>query len=361
MFAVMPTPCGSVVVVARDRGPVYYAKRRDSTGRQVKRIRFRRRSRCREAVRHACEHAFDLTMPNDARHLETAALIALVRRGGRAWHQFAELVEARGSALAVLREPDPDDATTPTLFQAGAEPDVVDLEAIADEVRQWDAEGISIATVLDDAYPANLRTIHNRPPFVFVRGLLTPDDERSVAVVGTRRASAAGLARAGDVATGLVAAGYTVISGLADGVDTAAHRAALEHGGRTVAVIGTGLRRAYPAKNASLQQRIADDAAVVSQFWPDAPPTKTSFPMRNVVMSGLARATVVIEASHTSGARMQARFALEHGRPLFLIDSLLEHEWAQQYAERPGAYVVRTADEVVERVERLVIPDALTA
>jgi DNA processing protein len=306
---------------------------------------------------------FDPLMLSDDYHLETAALIALVRRGGRAWHQIAELVEARGSALAVLHEPDPDDAAAPTLFPAeqGSEHEVPDLHAIVDELQQWNAEGITTATVLDDDYPANLRTIHNRPPFIFVRGSLTPDDERSVAVVGTRRASDAGVGRARDVATGLVGAGYTVVSGLADGVDTAAHLAALESGGRTVAVIGTGLRRTYPAKNASLQQRIADEGAVVSQFWPDSPPTKTSFPMRNVVMSGLARATVVIEASHTSGARMQARFALEHGRPLFLIESLLEHEWARQYAERPGAYVVRTADEVVERVERLVVPDVLTS
>ena len=135
---------------------------------------------------------------------------------------------------------------------------------------------------------------------------------------------------------GLVDARYTVVSGLAEGIDSAAHLAALDAGGRTVGVIGTGLRRAYPAKNAELQDRIASEAAVVSQFWPDAPPTKTSFPMRNVVMSGVARATVVVEASHTSGARMQARFALEHGRPVFLLESLLEHEWAQDYAERPG-------------------------
>lgn len=302
-------------------------------------------------------------MSHDDHHLETAALVALVRRGQRAWHQFAELVEARGSALAMLREPPAEDVATPTLFPADAdvEPEVVALEAIVDELGRWEAEGISIATVLDDGYPANLRTIHNRPPFVFIRGSLTPADERSVAVVGTRRASDDGLGRAREVAAGLVAAGYTVVSGLAEGVDTAAHVAALENGGRTVAVIGTGLRRAYPTRNESLQRRIADEAAVVSQFWPDAPPTKTSFPMRNVVMSGLARATVVIEASQTSGARMQARFALEHGRPLFLLDSLLEHDWARQFAERPGAYVVRSADEVVERVERLVAPDVLTA
>lgn len=302
-------------------------------------------------------------MSDDCRHLETPALVALLRRGDRAWHQYAELVEARGSALAVLRDPDPEDEPRPTLFPTDddAGPEAVDLAAIADELRRWEAEGISIVTVLDEGYPANLRTIHNRPPFVFIRGSLTADDERSVAVVGTRRASGDGLARTRDVAAGLVAAGYTVISGLAEGVDTAAHVTALERGGRTVAVIGTGLRRTYPAGNASLQQRIASEAAVVSQFWPDAPPTRSSFPMRNVVMSGLARATVVIEASSTSGARMQARFALEHGRPVFLLDSLLEHDWAREYAERPGAHVVRSADEVVERVERLVAPDVLTA
>lgn len=315
-----------------------------------------------ETVRFVCEHLFGPLMLPDNRHLETAGLIALVRRGGRAWHQIAELVEARGSAVAVLRDPALADGTAPTLFSDDEiEHQVPNLHAIVDELRQWDAEGISIVTVLDDEYPANLRTIHNRPPFIFVSGSLTPDDERSVAVVGTRRASDAGVRRARDVAGGLVAAGYTVVSGLADGIDTAAHLAALEHGGRTVAVIGTGLRRAYPAKNAPLQQQIADEAAVVSQFWPGAPPTKTSFPMRNIVMSGLARATVVVEASQTSGARMQARFALEHGRPLFLVESLLEHEWARQYAERPGAYVVRSADEVVDRVERLVVPDVLTA
>jgi DNA processing protein len=276
--------------------------------------------------------------------LETAALVSLVRRGERPGHEYAELVEARGSALALLLE------------NARSE-----LGAIAADVRRWEHDGISIATVLDESYPANLRTIYNRPPFVFIRGLLMSDDERSVAVIGSRRASDDGLARARDMAVGLVDAGYTVVSGLAEGVDTAAHVAALERGGRTVAVIGTGLRRAYPAKNAALQRRIAQEAAVVSQFWPDDPPTKSSFPMRNITMSGLARATVVIEASQTSGARMQARFALEHGRPVFLLDSLLDQQWARAFAERPGAHVVRSVDEVVERVERLLAPGLLTA
>jgi DNA processing protein len=203
--------------------------------------------------------------------------------------------------------------------------------------------------------------VHNRPPFVFVHGELSPEDDRSIAVVGTRRASAEGLRQASQIAGGLADAGFTVVSGLAKGVDAAAHNAALVRSRRTVAVIGTGLRRAYPSEHAALQERITTEGAVVSQFWPDAPPTKTSFPMRNVVMSGLTLGTVVIEASHTSGAKMQARFALEHGRPVFLLESLLEHEWAREHAERPGAHVVGGADDVIERVERLTSLDTLMA
>lgn len=298
-------------------------------------------------------------MPESASPFETAALIALIRRGDRAWHHYAEIAEARGSALAVLRDGGRDELEAPPLFPP-PEPEDVDLDAIVAELDGWRGEGISVLSVLDEGYPPNLRSIHNRPPLLFVRGALTEADERSVAVVGTRQATPAGLTHAREVAAGLVDAGYTVVSGLADGIDTVAHLGALDRGGRTVAVVGTGLRRAYPAKNTELQQRIATEAAVVSQFWPDAPPSKTTFPMRNIVMSGLARATVVIEASQTSGARMQARFALEHGRPVFLLASLLEHAWARGYAERPGTCVVHRASEIVERVESLLEADTLT-
>jgi DNA processing protein len=151
----------------------------------------------------------------------------------------------------------------------------------------------------------------------------------------------------------------TVVSGLAEGIDTAAHRAALDHGGRTVAVIGTGLRNVYPASNRPLQDRIGREHLVLSQFWPDASPTKTSFPMRNAVMSGYAAATVVIEAGWKSGARMQARLALEHGRPVFLHESLLGHDWAQDY-ERRGAVVVSSADDVLKELhEMLAVADEL--
>lgn len=296
--------------------------------------------------------------PGPEKNRETAALIALLRGGSRLWHHYSDLVEAAGSASAVLSGQFQEEERALTLFEEEQPPP--DLEAITDEIGTWESEGISVVSVLDEEYPSNLRTIHNRPPLLFVRGRLTAADERSVAVVGTRKPSDDGLMNAREVATGLSEVGYTMISGLAAGIDTAAHTAALDRGGRTVAVIGTGIRLAYPADNAALQERIASESAVLSQFWPDAPPTRSSFPMRNIVMSGLSRATVVIEAADRSGARMQARYALEHGRPVFLLESLLKHDWAREYAERPGTHVVTRVDEVVELVERLAAPDALT-
>jgi DNA processing protein len=239
---------------------------------------------------------------------------------------------------------------------AGDDVDRAVEEALA-QLRTWESEGIEVVTVLDEDYPLNLRTVHDRPPMLTVAGRLAPDDERSVAVVGTRRASDSGLRRAAEIAANLVDAGYVVVSGLAAGIDSASHRAAMDAGGRTIAVIGSGLHHAFPQDNAELQARISREHAVISQFWPDQGPRKHTFPMRNAVMSGIARATVVVEASYTSGARMQARLALEHGRPVVLLDSLVaEHEWAREYAQRPGVYVVERVADVVDRLDSLYAP-----
>ncbi len=283
---------------------------------------------------------------------ESAALVTLLRTGARPWITYAELIEEAGSALKVL-----DDERQPSLF--GTQRD--DIEATERQIAEWQDSGMRLVTILDDAYPENLRAVHDRPPLVFVAGRLMPRDRRSIAVVGARRATPEGIDRATAIATHLAQAGFTVASGLAAGIDTAAHTAALAENGRTIAVIGTGLSRTYPPENARLQERIAAECAVISQFWPDAPPTKRSFPMRNAVMSGLSLATVVIEAAHTSGARMQARLALAQGRPVFLLDSLLGHEWARTCAKQPGAHVVRTPQEITAAVERLTAPGALTA
>lgn len=212
------------------------------------------------------------------------------------------------------------------------------------------AIGARLITVLDDDYPANLRLVYNLPPFLFVRGKLRRDDAKSVAVVGTRNASDVGLRRAAKLAELLAQQKVTVLSGLANGVDTAAHEATLEAGGRTIAVIGTGILRTYPAENAKLAERILEQGAIVSQFWPDQAPARYTFPRRNVVTSGMSQGTVVIEATSTSGAKMQARLALEHGKQVFLLRTLVtDQPWAQKYLER-GAIEITDVAAIVERL-----------
>jgi DNA processing protein len=146
----------------------------------------------------------------------------------------------------------------------------------------------------------------------------------------------------------LAARGVTVLSGLARGIDTVAHEACLDAGGRTIAVLGSGIRRIYPQENLELAERIVKAGAVVSQFWPDAAPTSYSFPRRNVVTSGMGQGTVVVEASATSGAKMQARLAIEHGKQVFLLKSLVtERAWAKRYLSRPRVYEVSDVDDII--------------
>jgi DNA processing protein len=246
----------------------------------------------------------------------------------------------------------------PVLQRGVREPEAL-AERVAAEIAAAERAGAGLVTVLDEGYPANLRLIGNRPPFLFYRGTLAGTDTWSVAVVGTRNASGAGLARAAEVAGRLAGHGVTVVSGLARGIDTAAHRASLERGGRTIAVLGTGITGCYPPENRGLAEQITRAGALVSQFWPTQGPRRDSFPRRNVVTSGLSQGTVVIEASRRSGAKMQARLALEHGKRVFLLEALVTgQDWAREYAARPGAITIGGADEVLphlaspDRVQR---------
>lgn len=282
-------------------------------------------------------------------------LLALCRVNGVSWHLIAREAQRPDGMHRLLvgeaAEVGPDAERTLPLIQAAM--------PTLDDHRQWViemleatmADGCHLTTVLDDDYPVNLRLIHNLPPFLFYRGELQPDDAYSVAVVGTRRPSPEGLARAEKVTRGLVDTGVTVVSGLARGIDTAAHRACLEAGGRTIAVLGCGIRRMYPQENGPLADRIAEQGAVVSQFWPDAPPTRTSFAMRNIVTSGLGQGTVVVEATSTSGAKMQARLAFEHGKQVFLLKSLVTSQlWTRRLLLRPRVHEVEEIEDIICRL-----------
>jgi DNA processing protein len=289
----------------------------------------------------------------DHREDEHAALVALLRslpKGGR-WGTVTDLVLERGSAVEVWAEAEAD-ALLPR-------PERVEMLAqAAADVARWRAGGRRFVGVLDGDYPVRLREVHQAPPLLFAAGQLVADDA-AIAVVGSRKASPRSLEIASAVAVELVNAGVTVLSGLADGVDGAAHRAALEAGGRTVAVIGTGIDRCYPAVNRELQDRIAVDGLVLSQFWPDAPPQPHNFIMRNAVMSGYGRATLVVQAGEHSGARAQARMAIEHGRPVILTDQVVaDTDWAKRMVGRPGVQVAASLSQVMDHIHAALNQDS---
>jgi DNA processing protein len=220
-------------------------------------------------------------------------------------------------------------------------------ERVSAELEAASSVGARLVTVLDRDYPANLRLIPNLPPFLFYRGEFSDEDVRSVAVVGTRQASEDGIRRAAKMSRLLAGQGVTVVSGLAKGIDTAAHRAALEAGGRTIAVLGTGITKCYPGENRDLAEAITGSGVLASQFWPTSPPSRYTFPRRNIVTSGISQGTIVIEATSTSGAKMQARIALDHGKKVFLIRSLVTSQsWARDYVGKRGAIEVDDVDEV---------------
>ncbi len=295
----------------------------------------------------------------DPRLEERAAVLALIARTEGEWYKTAALIEAAGSALRIVRREwsglEVLDVGRAEALAARVEQSHVDHYVLL--IRELEREGARLITILDDEYPLNLRLIYNAPPFLFVRGALLSQDDRSVAVVGTRTPSDEGLDQARRLAGDLARENVTVLSGLARGIDSAAHRAALDADGRTVAVMGTGIQSVYPPENADLAKAIRERGALVSQFWPDAPPTRFTFPMRNVVMSGMAVGTVVIEAGPTSGAKMQARYALDHEKRLFLVESLVLHEeWARRYARNPLTTVVRSVEDILRVLVDLARP-----
>ena len=265
---------------------------------------------------------------------ERDAWVVLAGAHGVGPVSFERLLRAYGSAGAVLRDAlergaagrlvaasrDPDGGP------ATLTPDVA--RAIADAARDADrrlaptrAAGLRVLTLADEAYPARLRRIELPPPVLFLRGdVAALDRRRAVAIVGTRRPTGMGRELAGRIAEAVAGLGATVVSGLALGIDAAAHAATIRAGTPTVAVIGGGHARLYPAAHRGLADAIvAGGGAVVSEFAPDVIPTRGTFPRRNRIISGLADATVVVEAGARSGALTTAAWALEQGRGLHVV------------------------------------------
>lgn len=202
-------------------------------------------------------------------------------------------------------------------------------ERVERELRWCSNIACRVVTLAHAEYPALLRTVAAPPPVLYVRGALLPDDERAMAVVGCRNASHYGLSAARAIAGDLAQAGYTIVSGLALGIDAAAHAAALEAGGRTLAVLGHGLDRVYPPENRGLHDRLIETGAAISEFPLGMPPHKENFPRRNRLISGLALGVLVVEAAKKSGALLTAHWALEQGREVFAVPGQYDSRLSQ--------------------------------
>lgn len=181
------------------------------------------------------------------------------------------------------------------------------------------AQEIQILTWDDPLYPAHLKQIDQPPPILYLKGAFSPEDAWAVAIVGTRAVTAYGRQVTEEIATVLAQNGVTIVSGLARGVDAVAHSAAVKAGGRTLAVLGSGVDRIYPPEHRALAEKIMLQGAVLSDYAPGTPPESANFPPRNRIISGLSLAVVVIEAAETSGSLITASFAAEQGRDVFAV------------------------------------------
>jgi len=283
-------------------------------------------------------------------HLEACIALNMIPQMGPV--RLRRLLDAFGSAEKILL------TRTDQLSAIDGVP-----RALADNISHWQefadpaAElkkaadlGAHVITAEDDEYPSALREIHDPPIVLYVRGHLTERDRNAVAVVGSRKATHYATESAKKLSFQMAYAGLTVASGLARGIDTAAHQGALAAKGRTIAVIGSGLGELYPPENAELADRIAASGAVVSEFPIDTKPDRQTFPIRNRIVTGLSFGVLVVEAGANSGALISANMAAEQGRTLYAVPGRIDAPAAlgSNRLIQQGAKLVITVDDILD-------------
>lgn len=224
------------------------------------------------------------------------------------------------------------------------------------ELKLIDKYGVRVISCLDKDYPGNLKEIYDPPVILYVKGDIVPQDKYAVAIVGSRSASRYGAVTAERLGYELAARGFTVISGLARGIDASGHKGAMKAKGRTIGVLGSGLAEIYPPEHLDLAEWIAKDGAVVSEFPMAVPPYKDNFPRRNRIISGLSLGVVVVEAAKNSGALITADFALEQGRELFAVpgQARAAKSFGTNMLIRQGAKLVESADDIIEELDKVI-------
>jgi len=231
----------------------------------------------------------------------------------------------------------------------------------AAEEEQADELGVRIITLFDTEYPEPLKAIHDPPLALYVRGSFLPQDAQALGIVGSRKATHYGLNAADRMAYQLAQTGFTVVSGLARGIDTAAHQGALKAKGRTVAVLGAAIDQLYPPENAELADAIAQSGAVISEYPLGRQADRQTFPYRNRIISGLSMGVLVVEAGFKSGSLHTADAALEQGRSVFAIPGRIDHPSAKGTNRliKNGAKLVDNVGDILEEFELLIPPEAV--
>ena len=276
---------------------------------------------------------------------------------------FGDIQAAWQASAATLRALGFDQRTVETFLTLR---DRTDLNT---ELGRLTDRGIQVLTWDSVAYPASLKAIPNPPPVLYVKGDLLPQDAWTLGVVGTRQASPYGREVTRTLVQGLAASGVTIASGLAYGIDTCAHRAALDVGGRTIAVLGSGLDIIYPYANRTLAEEISRSGALVSEYPLGTKPEARNFPPRNRIISGLSLGVLIVEGSASSGAMITAAYAVEQGREVFAVPGniLSRNSGGPSLLIQQGAKLVSSIGDILEELNlamaaeqmeaRQVIPD----
>lgn len=227
-----------------------------------------------------------------------------------------------------------------------------------EEIEKAAALGVRIITPLDDEYPSVLKTIHDPPLALYVHGKIEPRDRHALAIVGSRKCTHYGLSVADRLSYQLAQTGFTVVSGLARGIDTAAHEGALKAKGRTIAVLGSAIDQLYPPENAELADAIAQSGAVISEYPFGRPADRQTFPYRNRIISGLSMGVVVVESGGKSGSLHTADAAAEQGRSVFAVPGRIDSPASKGTNRliKNGAKLVDNVDDILEEFELLVPP-----
>ena len=293
---------------------------------------------------------------------ERAAILRLYLTNDIGPVRLKRLIERFGSAAAALEAPNEElssvEGMSPRLLAVIANaPSMKDVEHELELARK---AGVNVVTCSDEDYPESLACLPDRPPVLFIAGKLQPRDNSAIAVVGTRRATAYGRSVAAKFSEYFAQRGLTVVSGLARGIDTDAHEAALAAGGRTIAVLGGGINRLYPPENKKLAKRIIENGAVISEFPMEYEPTRETFPRRNRVVSGLSIATLVVEADLKSGALITARIAAEQGKDVFAVPGPVFSKYSNGTHQllRDGAGLADSPEAVLFALGAFIAPES---